>query len=114
MKLNWNGVREISERGKEIIERLLKRDGEIALASSFMPRTIAQRMAKINNLTLDYENLLWKGRMTEHYIFRVSRQLLLREELKQRRQLRYVTRLAVASVVVYLLCLFTLVFLVGG
>jgi len=114
MKLNWSGVRTVSEKGKEVIEELLERRGEIAIAFDYMPRATARKIAKTNSLSLDYKNILRKGKMTEHYIFRVDHQLLLQKKLKQRRQWSFIRNLIVASVVVYLLSLFTLVFLNGG
>ena len=105
LKLKWRGIDQISSIGKETIEDSLKSIGQISLATSFMSRTTAEKIAKLNKLTLDYVTIIHKGKPTEHYVFRIDTQGLLRQKLTRRRRLRFWGNLTIAWIIVFLFSL---------
>ena len=89
LRLKWRGVDKISPKGKEVIENGLESLGQISIMTNYMPRETAERIAKMNKLTLDYMLINYRGKPTEHYIFRIDSQGILRRELTRRRRLRF-------------------------
>ena len=105
LKLKWRGVDKLSLRGKEMIEDTLNQKGMIVLATSSMPRGVANRIADLNNLFLDYESIMSKGKLIEYYVFRINHQMRLRDQLKKGQRLRFVRNLTLGSILVFLLSL---------
>lgn len=104
LRLKWGGTK-VSSKGQEVIEDALESLGQISIATSFMPRTTAEKIAKMNKLTLDYMTVTHKGKPTEHYVFRIDSQGILRRELTRRQRLRFWGNLAIAWVIVFLFSL---------
>lgn len=110
LRLKWRGI-QISSIGKETIEDSLKSFGQISLATNFMLRTTAEKIAKMNKLTLSYVTINHKGKPTEHYVFRIDTQGLLHRELTRRQRLRFWGNLTIAWIIVFLFSLLTQIFL---
>ena len=111
LRLKWKGIEEVSPKGKEVIENRLKLLGQITILTTYMPRTTAQKIAKLNDLTLDYRTIIHKGRPTEHYVFQIDSQRVLRKELKRRRRLRFWENLTITWILVFLFSLLVQIFL---
>lgn len=111
LRLKWRGVEKVSPKGRKVIEDALETLGQIAIATTFMPRATAQKIAKLNDLTLNYKTIIYKGRPTEHYVFQIDSQRVLHRELIRRRQLRFIGNLTIAWVVVFLLSFLVQIFL---
>ena len=110
VKLKTRGIEGFSSRAKEIMEDSLELRGEFTLAVTYMPRETAQKIATMNNLSLDYDKVIWKGKPEEYYIFRVDHQQKLRGEQKERRKWKFIRNLGLASILAFLIGLFIQVF----
>ena len=110
VKLKTRGIEGFSLRAKELMEDSLELRGEFTLAVTYMSREIAQKIAIINNLSLDYKRILWKGKPEEYYLFRVDHQQKFRGEQKERRKWKFIRNLGLASILAFLTGLFIQVF----
>ena len=110
LRLKTKRIEGFSLKAKEIMEDSLELRGEFTLAVTYMPRATAQMIATVNNLSLDYTTILWKGRPEEYYIFRVDYQQKLRAEQKERRKWRFVRNLTLASILAFIIGLLVQVF----
>ena len=109
-KLKWEGIKELSWAGKEMIEEALDRNGVLVMATERLPRTIMQRIATLNNLSLDYKTVSRGKKQVEHYILRIDHQQRLRRLLKEKRKWSFVRNLTLASVALFLIGLLIQVF----
>lgn len=111
LKLKWKGIDRFTQHQRKRIENDLNQKGESALPVFTMPREMAEKIASLNKLSLDYATLYSGEKSVEFYIFRVDQQILLRNMLKERRQWGYARNLIIASLFVFVLGLIIQVFL---
>jgi hypothetical protein len=114
IRLKTKGVEKFSLRAKELMEDSLEARGEFALAVAYLPRETAQKIATLNNLTLDYKTVMWKSRPEEYYLFRIDYQQQLWQGLREKRKWTFIRNLTLASILAFLLGLLSQIFFYGG
>jgi hypothetical protein len=103
IRLKTKGIEKFSPWAKELMEDSLEKRGEFTLAVTYMSRTTAQMIATLNNLSLDYKTVMWKGRPEEYYLFRVDYQQQLRQGLREKQKWTFIRNLTLASVLAFLI-----------